>query len=493
MPSSKKISTRSSSQERGINTSLVAQAAQSPHYSPRPITDTGVLGRESLYQEAIHQTHPLAAEGSGLARGTRQLVQNGNARHPQLSEQTSQRMITETREMSDLIKGRHRSATAAEVVVAHDLKNHHAGSDTGMVNPANQRPQNVVDVRIAADSQARRDILFLIEDPKKGIKFYRSGGQVKTGSSSYVSRSLEVLPEKLDYGQTAYVDAKYVNADGTPRIGPEAFSEAQAQRLSRSKVRLRGFKDLEQRAGQLMEDIAQAQVDGFSPEGRARLIQLREDIAQNYRGGRLAGRIATGAATAAASAALFTLIIQAASGGEIDVKELGQASGKAALYGAGGAVAETVVYHGATKVGMAPEVAQSTAQQTIAVGFCLVAVATDIWSEVSAAKRGELTVKGAASGASAKVALDFLPLVVAPLGLFGVPILLGAQIGGRWVISRLREMDRAMDELITVDLMTLSSLQSSIDLMIEESEDVLRECEETDALFNRIMACPVPH
>ena len=474
--------------EQATNVSIAAQVSHSTPTLPRSINDIDLLGRESLYQEAIHQTQPLADKGSNLARSTRKLVQNGNARHAQLHKQTAERMIVEGREMSDLIKGRHQAATSAEVVVAHDFKNHHTGADAGIINPASQHPKNVADVRIATDSQSRRDILFLIEDPNHKIKFYRSGGQVKTGSPDYVSRSLEILPEKFDYGQTAYVDAKYVNLDGTPRVAPDAFSEAQAQRLRRSKVRLRGFKDLEARAEQLTDDLINAQVDGLSPESRARLIQLRDDIAKTYRGGRLAGRIAAGAATAAASAALLTIIIQVASGGEINLKEIGQASGKAALYGAGGTLVEGGFYHVATHMGATPEVAQATAQQTLAVGFCLIAAATDIWSEVSATRRGEISKKNAASGACAKVALDCLPLVLAPLGLIGLPILLGAQIGGRYIISHLRQIDHAMEDLVSADLKLIENLHGSVDHMLKQSEMMSQECLDTDLLFKHVMS-----
>lgn len=280
--------------EAGVAASVAAEASGVVNISSRWVGDPAVLARESAFREAIHQARPLADAGSGLEQRTLRVVRNGNARHAVLSEATSRRLITRARDLTDLVKGRYPSSTPAEVVVAHDFKVHNAGGDARIVNPAPHRSPNVVDVRVAADCQSRRDILFLIEDPKTGLRFYKSGGQVKTGSPGYVSRSLEGLPDKLDYGQTAYVDAKYVNPDGTPRVGPNALSQSQARRLQQCKVTLRGIEDLEARANQLTDDIASHAADGLSPESRAQLQQLRDDIARAYQGRALAGRVAGG-------------------------------------------------------------------------------------------------------------------------------------------------------------------------------------------------------
>lgn len=484
--------TKKKQSEVGAVASLAAEMTNLVEIGRRPVEDVAALGRESVFREAVHQSRPLAESGSGLEQRTLRLVQNGNARHSLLGENTSRRMITEPRELRDLLKGRYPSSTPAEVVVAHDFKIQNSGGDAGIVNPAPHHSPNVVDVRVAADSQARRDILFLIEDRKKGLRFYKSGGQVKTGSSTYVSKTLECLPDKLDYGQTAYVDAKYVNPDGTPRVGADAFSEAQAQRLQRSKVRLRGIKDLEQRADRLADDIARHAQDGLSPESRAQLQQLRDDIARVYKGRALAGRVAGGAAVAAASAALLTLVVQLASGGEVEVTDLRDAAGKGAIFGAGGAVAEAGIYHGATQMGAAPELARSVAQQGVAVGFCLIAVGTDVWSEVSAARRGDISAAGAVSGSCAKAALDLLPLVLAPLGLWGVPVLLGAQLGGRWVIGRLRAQDEALGSLILEDFEDVATLNTFLSEMLDEAEGLQLECSSTDDVYRSVMTSGSP-
>lgn len=479
---------RSVGGESGVAASIAAEASNVVQIVARPVADPGVFDRESVFREASHQARPLAEPGSGLADRTLKLVQNGNARHPILSEETARRLITEGCELTDLVKGRYASSTPAEVVVAHDFKAQNSGGDAGIVNHPSHRSPNVVDVRVAPDCTGRRDILFLIEDPKKGLKFYKSGGQVKTGAPDYVTRTLERLPEKLDYGQTAYVDTKYVNADGTPRVAPDAFSKAQARRLQKSGVRLRGVKDLERRADQLVQDIKKAATDGLSPESRAQLQQLRDDIARSYRGPALAGRVAGGAAIAAASAAILTLLVQAASGGEIQGAHIRDAAVNGGLVGAGGALAEAGIHRAATQAGAAPELARTLAQQGVAAGFCLIAVGTDVRSEVAAARRGDVSVAGAASGSCAKAALDLLPLVLAPLGFWGVPVLLGAQLGGRWVISRLRAKEEAFGALVVEDLAAAVELHSSLDQMLLEADDMKNECDSTDAIFRSVMA-----
>ena len=163
--------------------------------------------------------------------------------------------------------------------------------------------------------------------------------------------------------------------------------------------------------------------------------------------------------------------MQVASGGEVEVTDIRDAAGKGALFGAGGALAEAGIYHAATHAGAAPEIARAAAQQGVAVGFCLIAVGTDVWSEVAAARRGDISAASAASGSCAKAVLDLLPLVLAPLGLWGVPVLLGAQLGGRWVISRLRAMDQALGALAVIeDLGAAVALHSSLDQMLDEAD-----------------------
>src|SRR5690606_38898139 len=110
------------------------------------------------------------------------------------------------------------------------------------------------------------------------------------------------------------------------------------------------------------------------------------------------------------------------------------------------------------------------------------------WSEVAAARRGDISAASAASGSCAKAALDLLPLVLVPLGLWGVPVLLGAQLGGRWVISRLRAMDEALGALVIEDLGAAAALHSSLDQMLDEADDLQSECASTDDIFRSVMA-----
>jgi len=457
--------------------------------SAKPVTDPNVLDQGGVFSEAVHQTRPLAEPGSDLAKQASNLIRNGNARHPQLGDETTQRLVTEGKELSDFLKGRYPESKAAEIVVAHDFKAAHAGLESGIINasPSTNPSSNVVDVRVSPDPQARRDILFLIEDEKRQLRFYRSGGQVKTGANSYVSKTVAQLPDLIDYGETAYVDAKYVNPDGSPKVGPDAFTAKQAQLLQKAKVRLRGIPNLEERSEALIKNIVEHGHDGLDPIARQQLKQLRDDIASAYQPGSVAARLAVGAATSAASAALITLAVQVASGGDVDVTAVGSAAKRGALFGAGGTLADAGIYHAATHLGVAPEIAKSLAQQGVTAGFCLITIGTDVLSEVRAANAGELATADAIAGSSAKTALALLPCMLTSLGLAGVPLLVGAQLGGRWAIAKVREADRRLKMLIEEDLQQVASLQSRLDCMDSTCAELRRECDETDEIFDTVM------
>jgi hypothetical protein len=126
-------------------------------------------------------------------------------------------------------------------------------------------------------------------------------------------------------------------------------------------------------------------------------------------------------------------------------------------------------------------VAKEFAGKTVSVGFCVLAVGSDIVSEVRAARRGDVTAEGAGYGMSVKVALDVLPLLMGPLGLPALPVLIAAQVGGRMLITRMREADSVLEREITHDL-------TRADRLIGEAKAVAAQCDETDAIFDAIIA-----
>lgn len=161
---------------------------------------------------------------------------------------------------------------------------------------------------------------------------------------------------------------------------------------------------------------------------------------------------------------------------------VGKSAGTGAAYGIVSTLLDSALYHLGNRVlDMAPEVAKEFAGKTVSVAFCLLAVGSDAVSEVRAARRGDVTAEGAAYGLSMKVALDVLPLLLGPLGLPGLPVLIAAQVGGRMLITKMRDADRVLEREITDDL-TLA------DRLIGEAKEVARQCDETDAIFGAIMA-----
>lgn len=468
-----------------------AANAVHPSVSLRAVNDPSVLDQGRVYAEAINQTRPIAAPGAEAVRITK-IVCDGTARPNGLTQTAAEKMVTAGRPLDTFIVGANPCGKAAEVVATSDYRALHAGQDVGIVNLPEHVAQNVHDIRLAPDAASRKDLIFAF-DAKNGEVIWKYNGQVKTGGAQYVSDTLVQMAKTPGYGKVGYVDSRYVNPDGTPRVAPDAFTPSQARRLQEAKVRLRGIPNLEKRADQLMADIKAGKLDGLDPVARQELHQLRDDIAAAYRPRGVIGRIGGGAAVAAASAALVSLVVQLATEGKVDAKIVGKATGTGAIFGAGGAAADAGLYHLGTKFfDMAPEAAKECAKQGVAVGFCVLAVGTDLVSEIRATRRGEVTVAGAVGGTAAKTALDLLPLVMAPLGLAGLPLLVGAQVGGRWLIGKAREADRVLEQAIAADVALAESITQRMTAFTQMVEDVRADCADTDLLFSEVMGRALP-
>jgi len=472
-------------------TTIATASVGHPTVAARAVTDTGVLDQQRVYAEAVRQTRPIAAPGAAATR-VAEVVRDGTARPNGLTQTAAERMATTGRSLDSFINGANPGGKAAEVVAIADYRALHAGQDTGIVNPPEHIAQNVRDIHLAPDASSRKDIVFAF-DTKTGDVVWKYNGQVKTGRSQYVADTLVEMARTPGYGRVGYVDARYVNPDGTPRVASDAFTPGQARRIQEAKVRLRGIRNLEERADQLMTNIKAGKVDGLDPIARRELQQLRDDIAAAYRARGVIGRIGGGAAVAAASAAVVSLVVQLVTDGKVDAKTVGKSAGVGAVFGGGGAAADAGLYQVGTKVfEMAPEAAKEFAKQGVAVGFCVIAIGTDLVSEIGAVRRGDLTVTGAVVGTAAKTALDLLPLVMAPLGLLGLPILVGAQVGGRWLIGRAREADRVLEHAIAADSALADDIARRMADFSRTVDAVTADSAETDALFQQIMGGVLP-
>ncbi|ATB29952.1 hypothetical protein MEBOL_003407 [Melittangium boletus DSM 14713] len=478
-----------------VGSAVAAANVVHPIVTAGAVTDPGVLDQGRVFAEALNQTRPIAAPGSADALRIANMVRDGTARPNGLTQTAAERMVTSGRSLDSFTNGANPGGKASEVVAVSDYRALHAGHETGIVNPPEHVAANVRDIRLAPDSSSRKDIVFAF-DTKNGEVVWKYNGQVKTGGPRYVADTLVEMVKNPGCGKVGYVDARYVNADGTPRVAPGAFAEGHARRLQEAKVRLRGIPNLEKRAEQLMANIKADRVDGLGPVARQELQQLRDDITSAYRARGVIGRIGGGAAIAAASAAVVSLVVQLATEGKVDARTVGKAAGTGTIFGAGGAATDAGLYHLGTKaLEMAPEVAKEFAKQGVAVGFCVLAVGTDLLSEIRAARRGEVTVAGAIGGTAAKTALDLLPLVMAPLGLVGLPVLVGAQVGGRWLIGKAREADHVLEQAIAADMTLAENLSGRMSEFTKVVEDVTADCSATDTLFNEVMgsALPVAH
>ena len=454
----------------------------------KPVTDPNVLDQGRLFHEALCQTRPIAPPGTRDAGQAAKAIQEGTARPHGLRPETCRRLVTEGTDLERLLSGPNPEGKAAEVVAALDYRDLHDGRDPGMVNPPKRPAWNCADVRLNPDKAGRKDLLFRFRS-KDGMLISVPNGQVKTGAAQYVADDLVRMAGTPDAGKTGYVDSRFVNPDGTPRVAPDAFTESQARRLREAGVQLRGIRRLDERAGELHKNSERHRKDGLDPVDRRQIERLRKDIARAYQWKGVATRMAGGAAVAAAGAAVVALVVQAASDGEVDVKAMGEAAGKAALFGAGGALGDAGLYHiGMRYFDMAPEAAKAFAQNGVAAGLCLLAVGTDVFVEAQAARAGERSVADAVAGSSVKAALDVLPFVLAPLGFAGVPVLIGTQLAGRWAIAKVREADRNIESAIEEDLFQVAHLHTKLDRLDAGIEQARIDCEDTDRLFESVMS-----
>jgi hypothetical protein len=398
-------------------------------------------------------------------------------------------MVAAGRLLDSFASGPNPRGLAAEVVAASDYRALHGGADVEIVNAPGNLSRNLRDIRVCPDSSSRKDLVFAFDDTKlDGVTIWKPNGQVKTGGSQYVADTLVKMANDPGYGKVGYVDARYVNVDGTPRVAPEAFSPAQARKLQEARVRLRGFHDLEARADRLVANIKAERVDGLDPIARHELHTFRADIAAAYCARGVLVRMAGGAAASAVSAAVVSLLVQRATDGEVDARSLGKGAVIAAGLGAGGVAADAGFYHvGTRKLGLSPEVAKERVRHGVVGGFCVLAVGGDVFSEIRSARLGDVTVTGAIAGTAAKTALDLLPLLAASFGIVGAPVLLGAQTGGRVLIAKAREADAETERAITADDLLAEDLAARMSTFTAKVETTVASCTETDDIFNRVV------
>lgn len=455
-----------------------------------PPVDPGLAARGRVFAEARLQTRPLAAPGTEAAARAADAIREGTARPAGLRPGTAARLATEGKSLDGLLSGANPKGKAAEIVAASDLRAMHRGRGAGMVNPPKRIAGNFDDIRVSPDMAARRDLILQARAPD-GRLLSVPTGQIKTGTAKYICKDLVQMAETPGHGRVGYVDSRFANADGSPRAAADAFTRKQAARLRKAGVELRGVHDLDKRAGRLVDDIRLHGADGLDPAARGRLLSLRDGIARAYRPRGVAARAAGAAASSAAAAAVLSLVVQAASDGEIDLAAVGDAAAAAALFGAGAAGADAAIYHAATHFGAAPEAARALAANGVTAGLCLFAAGADILAEAEAAGAGEITAAGAVAGSAAKAALDILPLALAPLGLAGVPIFVCAQIAGRQALQRVRERDRRLKLAIAGDMARVDALHARLDRMAADNLKMRLAADECDRLVESALGKPV--
>lgn len=117
----------------------------------------------------------------------------------------------------------------------------------------------------------------------------------------------------------------------------------------------------------------------------------------------------------------------------------------------------------------------------------MVAIGTDLFSEIRSLRRGDITTSGFVAGGCVKTALDLLPLVMAPFGLVGLPVLIGSQIGGRWLIAKVRARDQAIERAVAEDMALAEALNHRLLAFDRAVAASNAECDATDEVFQCVM------
>lgn len=435
-----------------------------PEVKVKEVLDTFVLEQERLIGEVKKQCKPVMEKG--LVNG-KELISRYTARAHGLKEETIRRQLNEARKPSDFIKGANPQGKVKEVVAAYEYRK----MQEGRVH------NHVKDIVLAPDEQCKRDLLFKIDIGNEKM-ILKPGPQVKTGGAQYVADSICDMAQKEGYGKTAVVDGRYANADNTPRAAPDAFTPKQAEKIKQAGVRLKGIKDLDKRGEALLENIEAIEKDGLTPVQRTQLQKFREDIAKAYSEAEVGKRIKKSTALGFATAALLSIIVQYRTEGKVEVVPVLKEGAKSACVAGGNAWVDAKVYQYGLNKYKQEELAKAFAKETVTLGFCLVAVATDTVGEVKAACKGEIEALDALAGIGLKGAIDLLPVLLAPLGIAGMPISVGMQIGGRWVLSEVRQFCAEMDEDIESYLSIGEDMKQrtqQVEQLQEEMEQKLKE------------------
>lgn len=388
-----------------------------------------VLRYLRLLEEGRH------AEAEEIARMAK-AVQAGTANPRPISYETSKRYVKTTQTTETFFKGANPIGKAAEVFVVADLKDFHNGMNEKIINPPKHPAKNFVDVKVNPDPSGRQDLVFVFKN-NKGRLVYRTWGQVKTGSPYYISGRLLKMAKTPGYGKVAYLDSRFVNVDGTPRVAPDGFSASQAEKIKAAKITLRGFKNLESRAKSFVENYSTVK-NGQRATTTIQEVEVKEKVTVSYKRSKsktvnptkmaykakgVAWRACKGSLVGALTAGGLTAAIQCKRKGlkEVEWKEVGKSAA------VGGAVSTVTVgvdaalFYGSRKIGevVGKKVAAEAAKKIANVGtaglFGVVSSAMDIHSGYKAVEDGDKEVADVVVETTVSVLLSAAPIAVAAI------------------------------------------------------------------------------
>jgi hypothetical protein len=418
----------------GSGTGFVATAAIGKPRARARAPSEAAINRQAHLDRAIAECAPLAAPGTPEAARMARAVRKHTARPRGLRLATAEAMVTKPRRISQVVGGPNPIGGAAEIAVLEAIDRLRASGTGGMVNPPPSPQPNEVGLRQWPDACGKKDLgsVYRLADGSLGLS---GTTQVKAGTSEYVARDLANelgARGKPGNGVIAAVDARLVEPDGSPRVGPGAFTKGQGKRIRAAGVELRGVPDLEDNARALVADVRRFEADGRGPVELERVAAVEADLRAAYGGSAIAMRAGADAALAGAAHVALAAAVAVARGEAPDVDELVEETCMAAARGTLPAIANAGIYHGATLASAAPELAALIARRAVGPLFVAVAAFGDIAHERAACRRGDVSPTAAVARVGAKTALNATPLFLTPLGPWAVAIGFGVQLIGRW-------------------------------------------------------------
>ena len=365
-----------------------------------------------------------------------------------LSRETALRLASGAGTIEGFVNGANAHGKCAELISMGVRNNLNDSSSPWVVINAPKVPENFVRSYVSPDPTSARDLIYEVRI-SGGRHVFVAGAQVKVGRPSYISRSLLAHASDSRYSKTCDVDARFVEVDGLPRVGPGAFTKGQAAALRKAGFRFVGIEHLEQDARRIHAGLVGIR--------ERELLNRQQEllVATGYAPKRVAMR-----AGIAGGATVITVVVgescrqyasyrRAVEAGRMPnrldarkefvrqaTKSVATQAAIAGGFVAAGTMVEAGAFHVAKNFMPAPK-AQFTATVVIAAGYA----SLDIIAEVVECRNGRISATEAVVCACIKTAANGLSIVLGVVaGRVGATVGMLVSTGIKWGLQRVRKV-----------------------------------------------------